>query len=211
MGRGPSDVPSTSHQMFWMTPLCIHHHSPPFGIWICKWCHFSLWYDLYLWGSSGGLWWYCLLCNAPVPHIHCICSSYSCSGLWHMVGPCRVCSGLCCFWCFLFFLNLVFWVPWSCFSPCWGPNWGTYFLSGPFLNDVLLVPKVVVLNWLLFPYGVGYSPHYTLLQWYGGYPTTNINLCGLVFYIPLCSNCHLDMEWPKCLERVWTHLLCYLP
>ena len=89
IGEGPSDVPSTSHQMFWMTPLSIHHHSPPFGIWICKWCHFSLWCDLCLWGSSGILWWYCLLCNAPVPHVYCICSLYSHSGLSHKVGPCR--------------------------------------------------------------------------------------------------------------------------
>ena len=142
-----------------MTPLCIHHHSPLCGIWTCRWCHSSLWCDLYLWEPSGGLWWYCLLCNAPVPHVCCICSSCFHSNLLHMVESCRVCFGLWCCWHVLFFLVLVLWVPWSCSSPCSGPRWGTYFQSGPFVGVFLLHLVAVGVNIQLWACDVRSLPH----------------------------------------------------
>ena len=68
------------------------------------------------------------------------------------------------------------------------------YFQVPFVNNVLLHPIAAGLNIELLPCDVGCSPHCTLLQWYGGYPTADINLYWLVFCIPLCSNCPLNME-----------------
>ena len=45
-GRGLLDVPWTSPQMFWLSPLCILHHTPTCHICICKLHHFCwLWHQ----------------------------------------------------------------------------------------------------------------------------------------------------------------------
>ena len=69
-----------------ITPLYIHHHTPPCCICICRWCHSSLWWDPYLWEPSGGFWQYYLLYNILVPHVFCMHFSGFHSAPWH-VGP----------------------------------------------------------------------------------------------------------------------------
>ena len=152
-GGGLLMFPKPLTKKILMTPLYIHHHCPPFGIWICRWCHLSLWSDLYLEVSSAGLWLYCLLCSAPVPHVYWICSSCSHSNPSHMVEAYRVCSDLSCYFYDFCFLYLVFWVSWCCLSPHVGPNWSTCPLSGHFVYDVLLHPVAAVLSIQLLPYG----------------------------------------------------------
>ena len=105
------------------------------------------------------------------------------ANLLHMVESCRVCFGLWCCWHILFFLVLVLWVPWSCSSPYWGPRWGTYFQSGPFVDVFLLHLVAVGLNIQLWSYDVRCSPHCIWLQWCGGYPTPDTNrvLAGFLY------------------------------
>ena len=113
-----------SLQMFLMTPLCIHHHSPPCCIWICRWCHSSMWCGLCLWEPSDSFWWYFLLCNVLAPHVCCRHSLYFHWALLHMVVPYMVSGFLMypLYRCYSFSFVLVLRVPWSSSLPCSGPN-----------------------------------------------------------------------------------------
>ena len=56
-----------------VSPIYSSSH-PPYHIDICRWLHFASGLDLCLWEPSGGSWWWCLLCNTPVPQTFCQCS-----------------------------------------------------------------------------------------------------------------------------------------